>query len=183
MKAKEAHLTQADLKQQLDYNGTTGEFTWKERPTENFATEAASKIWNKRFAGNVAGTISSGGYISISVNGRPYRAHRLAWLFVTGEWPEDDIDHKNGIRDDNSWSNLRPATRAENQQNRTKRVDNKSGYIGVTWYKPTGKWNAQIKVGGKKKSLGLHDHPEPAYEAYLAAKVNLHTFQPIPRAA
>jgi len=88
---------------------------------------------------------------------------------MTGEWPEADIDHKNGNKADNRFVNLRAVTRTVNSHNRCKRNDNKSGYKGVSWHKRTSKWVAQIQNAGTRKHLGLFDTPEDAYNVYCAA--------------
>jgi len=102
-------------------------------------------------------------------------------MFIYGEPPKYQIDHRNGIRSDNRIENLREATSAENSQNRTIRSDNASGYIGVFRKKRYKKWGAQIKINKKTKFLGYFDTPEQAHKTYLAAKSELHRFQPVPR--
>jgi hypothetical protein len=162
-------VTQDELKQILFYCAITGHFTWL------VSTARRIKI------GDRAGTPNEKGYIIIQINGKLYRAHRLAWLYVHGYLPTKQIDHKNGIKDDNRIDNLREATNSENHQNKGKRKDNTSGFTGVTFHKPTGKWLAQIGIGGKKHFLGLFNTREEARDAYLKAKSELHTFNPIPR--
>jgi hypothetical protein len=125
----------------LDYDPDTGVFRWKYR--EGLA--AAS--WNSKWAGKIAGTSGQhGGYISISINKVLYRGHVLAWLWVTGEWPKNEIDHRNRARGDNRFDNLRLATRQQNSMNRTAQ--------GV--YFQAGKWVARIKINGKQVYLGRH---------------------------
>lgn len=108
-----------------------------------------------RSAGDVAGT-NKDGYISICLDGVRYRAHRLVWYIVTGDWlpAKQDIDHINGNRGDNRFSNLRLTTRSQNNMNLPLRVDNISGYRGVTWRKDTKKWHARITVNSKITILG-----------------------------
>src|SRR5690349_20811660 len=118
------NLTPDKVRQVLSYDAITGQFTWR-----------VSKGLRVRAGGN-AGFVAQGantGYVIIGIDGRQYRAHRLAWFYVTGEWPPDEIDHINGNRADNRWANLRPATVAENQRNRAKSKRNTSGYKGVYW--------------------------------------------------
>lgn len=132
--------------------------------------------------GNRAGTHDSRGHIQIRVNGVLYGAHRLAWVYMTGAWPKEQIDHRNGVRDDNRWTNLRPATHLENVQNQVARRDNKTGYLGVHRIRKTGRYCAQITVAGEHHVLGVSfKTPQEAHAAYLAAKRDLHPFQPIPR--
>ena len=123
--------------------------------------------------GNVAGTLSRAGYIRIRYLGDIVSAHRLAFLAVTGSWPEGDVDHINGVRHDNRWSNLRDVTTSVNLQNqRDPHENNQSGYLGVSW--KTGKWKAQIKLNGVVRILGRFDDPAVAHQAYLKAKRRLH---------
>lgn len=119
-------------------------------------------------AGDVAGCDNGQGYIRIYVDGAPYKAHRLAWFYMYGEWP-GEIDHVNMDRSDNRISNLRPATRAQNRANTKAYSNNKSGEKGVSWYKATGKWKAQIQKNGKKVGLGYFETIESASAAYKAA--------------
>jgi hypothetical protein len=125
--------------------------------------------------GSVAGYIEDG-YRRIKIDGRTYSAHRLAWWFVYGSWPAYEIDHRNGIRDDNRIANLREAVPPLlNQQNiRSPRSDNTSGFLGVRWHQQSGKWRAEIRIGRAKRHLGLFSTPEAAHNAYLAAKREHH---------
>lgn len=157
------------LKELLDYSPDTGEFRWK---VSRGAVVSA---------GDLAGNTQTGGYSQIKCRGHMYMAHRLAWLFTYGNWPKHHIDHKNGIRKDNRIANLRECSPTENGQNRNLGRKNTSGFFGVSFYKPTSKWKAQIMLGGVKKHLGYYPTPEQAHQAYLEAKAKLHTFQPIPR--
>ena len=126
--------------------------------------------------GDIAGTIHHAtGYRRIRVNGKQYRAHRLIWFMVHGKFPVNMLDHINGNKLDNRISNLREATHQENMQNKTKaRLDNKSGFLGVSLNK--GRFRANIKLNGKLKYLGLFDTPKEAHEAYLKAKREHHEF-------
>lgn len=157
-------LTQSRLKTLLNYDQDTGIFTWRVRTCRNV------------MAGDVAGTTSIQGYRQIRINRRTFAAHRLAWLYVHGIWPADQIDHINGVRDDNRLVNLREATSAQNHQNRKKSANNTSGFTGVSWNCWTRKWQAAICAGGQRSHLGHFDTPESAHTAYLAAKAELHTF-------
>ena len=149
-------LTQEILKQHLSYDPGTGLFRW---------------IKNRgqlRKMGNIAGCYVHG-YIGIRVlNGRRHGAHRLAWLYVYGEWPAFDIDHINGIKHDNRICNLREATRQQNTYNRKAPINNTSGYKGVSWHKSTGKWRATIKYKGKYRHLGTYNSPQEAHARYVA---------------
>lgn len=162
-------LTQSRLKELLHYDPETGAFTWR------------GSIGRKIRAGDKAGSRCGKGYWVIGFTRKYYKAHRLAWLYVHGRFPIGDIDHINGVRHDNRIVNLREATKAENGQNICKHRDNKSGFIGVSWHPATRKWRSRIRTNRKLKSLGLFDTPDAAYSAYLAAKAELHTFNPTVR--
>jgi hypothetical protein len=153
-------LSQKKLKQLLSYDPDTGIFTWLVR--------AAICI----SVGDVAGSLHNK-YWRIKIGDHQYLAHRLAWLYMTGTWPSDQIDHINGLQNDNRWSNLREATGLLNTQNqRRARRNNQTGYLGVS---PKGKkFRAAIGVLGKKIRLGEFDTPQAAYQAYLVAKRKLH---------
>lgn len=158
-------LTIERLKEVLHYDQVTGVFTW------------LKTISSRAVKGRVAGTFDKKGYRLINIDGKSYKAHRLAWLFVNGEWPPDLIDHINGNKPDNKIANLRLANVSQNGQNKvTILPGNKSGYLGVFWNKQQCKWQAQIKINGKAKHLGLFDDPEIGHQAYIAAKKELHPF-------
>lgn len=126
--------------------------------------------------GEVAGSLRRG-YIVISINKKQYPAHRLAWLYMTGEMPVEFIDHINGIRNDNRFCNLREATNGQNMQNKTKpHSNNKVGVLGVGQHPKTGKWIARITIDKKVKSLGSYLSMEDAIEARLKGKEKYHTF-------
>ena len=133
-------------------------------------------------AGSVAGCVEPSGYRRIMVDYKRYHAHSLAWLFIYGHWPKDQMDHKNGIRDDNRIENLREATCSENGQNRKMNVSSTSGLIGVTFHRRDKKWQACIMINSRSHHLGYFADKHAAHAAYLAAKSKLHIFQPIPRA-
>ena len=128
--------------------------------------------------GRAVGSPHVDGYLSTMVKGKNHLLHRLAWLYVHGAWPAADIDHRDGVRSNNKLSNLREATRDENCQN-TLWPLGESGILGAV--KVGSRWRSKIKIDGKVKHLGYFDTPELAGEAYLAAKADSHTFQPVPR--
>ena len=113
-------------------------------------------------------------YVYLFVDGKRYFAHRVIWLMQTGAWPPETIDHRDGDRKNNRWSNLRLLSVGENNQNRQRKSRNTSGLLGVSWMARANKWRAQICVGRKVMYLGLHETKESAYEAYLAAKRAVH---------
>jgi hypothetical protein len=165
MKTEKAKLTQDHLKSLLNYDPDTGEFTWL--VTRGKATVGAN-----------AGAVNTHGYLQMCINQKLYRCHRLAWLYVYGEFPEKGIDHINGIKTDNRISNLRQANQAENMQNMSICKSNKSGFLGVYFDKDRKKYRARIGIARKEKYLGLYDTAELAFEAYKEAKRKLHSFNP-----
>lgn len=155
-------ITQSELKYFLDYNEETGIFTWLQ-----FASSKATP-------NSIAGTIRNDGYISISINKKPYLAHRLAWLYVHGEFPENIIDHINGNPSDNKISNLRSCTMQENMYNRKLHSNNKSGVKGVYWNPVRNNWRAEIKVNKVKKTIGSFKDLESAKIAIKQARLKYH---------
>lgn len=125
-------------------------------------------------AGDIAGGVSPKGYFQVSVFGRTYGAHNVIWCMVTGEWPNSEMDHRDGNKLNNRWDNLRLANSSQNQCNRRKSKSNTSGFKGVYWNKRHRKWRAKIGVFGKQKYLGFFKTPEAAFEAYKSAALELH---------
>lgn len=153
-------LTQARLKSLLNYEPETGVFSWLvNRPN-------GVKI------GDEAGRISAAGYRLIKIDGRAYTGARLAWLYMTGEWPSNLIDHADTDKSNNAWVNLRAASYAENIRNRHVQRNTRSGLKGVH-YAPTRtsykKWAAHIRVEGVLKHLGYFAQPEEAHAVYAKA--------------
>lgn len=130
-----------ELKKLLTYDPGTGKFYWVEK---RGGIEAGAE------AGHGHGL----GYIYIRINKVAYLAHRLAWFYVTGEWPKHQIDHVNKMRGDNRYENLRDATRSENCVNRVPRRGSKSGVTGVGWDNRSGKWMAYVERNKKRVNLG-----------------------------
>ena len=106
----------------------------------------------------------------IRLQSRLHKAHRLAWFYVYGSWPNDQIDHINRNKTDNRIANLREVTNKQNQQNASKRSDNTSGHPGVSWYKRDSKWQARIKHNQKDTHLGYFENLEEAIAARKAAE-------------
>jgi len=152
-------LTQSRLKEVLSYDPETGKFVRKVSRS------------NSVKVGSVAGTLSPLGYTQIRVDGKRYLAHRLAWLYTHGYFPENQIDHLNGIRNDNRIKNLREVSNACNLQNTKIRSDNTSGFPGVYWHKQRRKWGAYIQIQGKPYHLGLYDTALGAALARYTAEV------------
>jgi hypothetical protein len=142
-------LTQSELKSRLHYNSETGIFTY------------LKQINNTIKIGDIAGTLKPHGYISISINNKLYYAHRLVWLYVYNKLPENTIDHINGNRCDNSLTNLREASKLENNRNSKINKNNTSGIKGVYYSKRNKNYVAQITLNYKTYYLGsfknIHD--------------------------
>lgn len=148
-------LDTARLRELLHYNPLSGEFRWLVR------------LGTRCPIGGVAGSLTKSGYISIRIDGRPYQAHRLAWLHMRGAWPLSQIDHKNGVRNDNRIDNLRDVDGATNSQNMR-------SIEGAWWHSRVGKWTAGLTVRNKKHHVGYFDSKEEARAAYIDAKRRLH---------
>ncbi len=173
--AEREALTADYVRSILDYNPETGVFTWRSRPRDHFKTKRAYSIWNARFALKMAGS-SDTKYWQILINCHKYRAHRLAWLYMTGEWPKKRIDHRDTDPSNNRWINLREATNSENGSNRPTPSNNTSGYKGVSWRRDMGKWQVQIAKSGKYFHIGYFDEDKlsNAAAAYANAAKDLH---------
>lgn len=152
-------LTQSELKALLDYDALSGEFRWRADV-------------NRIRAGSIAGNISPQGYRKIMIHERSYGAHRLVFLYVTGEFPPDDVDHINRVRDDNRFCNLRLATRGANHRNKGVYKNSKTGFAGIT--QRDGKFRAKICVNRQALNLGTFSSLEQAVAAYSAAKIKMH---------
>ena len=147
--------------------------------TERFNYDPATGIFSNKTNGRALGHMTHDGYIRLTVSKEhgSCLVHRLAWFYMTKSWPTGGLDHVNGVRTDNRWSNLRLATASENIQNlRLARSDSKSGLLGVDFHKRANKWRSQIKIDGVKIHLGYFETPEAAHMAYLSAKRDKHPF-------
>ena len=160
-------LHEAAILSLLAYDPETGVLTWKRKPNRRI------KI------GSVAGRVDGCGYVNIKVDGKLHKAHRLAFLIVEGKFPAQRVDHINGDRADNRWNNIRHASPSENSQNIAgPTARNTSGYLGVTRGIRGNGWIAQIVIDKSRHHLGTFKDPEDAHRAYIAAKKQLHKFQP-----
>ena len=147
-------LTQAELKEFFHYDPETGVFT------------RIKRVSGRCRVGDIVGSPDELGYLRFRVNGKKYRAHRLAWLYVYGSFPENEIDHINHDRSDNRISNLRQATRAENVWNSRK--------SGCSYDKQHSNYRARICKNGRRIHLGRFDTLKQAQEAYAKAAKQYH---------
>lgn len=152
-----------ELSKRVSYDPETGLFLW----IENISSKA--RAGHPAFA-----TRKANGYLFGRTLGYSILSHRAAWLLTYGTWPKGEIDHINGDKTDNRIDNLRDCSRSENQHNRPRYSNNKSGLKGVSWHKQKMKWRAVIALHGKSKHLGLFDDKLDAFEAYKSACSELH---------
>ena len=155
-------LTQAKVKEYLKYED--GHLWWKKK----------SHPMSRVTMGNRAGKHTPKGYIVVTLLGRNYLEHRLIWLYHCGEWPEDQLDHINGVRDDNRIENLRQVTNQQNQFNKKSANGSSSQYKGVYWNKNSGKWHSRCQTRGSNKHLGFFDCELEAAKAYDDYAKSLH---------
>lgn len=160
-------ISHSRLLELLSYDAETGEFVWK--------VSRKGPVW----AGASPGAIDKDGYLMICVNRRHYRAHRLAWFYVTKKWPLHQIDHIDGVKTNNRFANLRDVPGRVNSQNihKSPRKSHSSVYLGVSFSADrhrTKPWLAQIVVAGKNHFLGRFETEEDAHSAYVSAKRRLH---------
>jgi len=163
------------LKESVDYDPDTGIFHWKkERPLNHFFSELYCKAWSSRFGGKELKAGDQGYvYVQLNYHGRKkrVRAHRLAWAFVHGTWPENQIDHINGDRADNRIVNLRVVTNAENGRNRKLSKNNSSGYNGIYKTKRNNSWHVEIHYNKRRIFLGQFEKLEDAVRARKEANL------------
>jgi hypothetical protein len=155
-------LTKDYVANLLEYNPETGELRRK-----------ISRSSNAR-VGQIVGTIRPDGYLSVMINGCRYQAHRVAWLLAHGEWPDDVVDHVNGIKTDNRISNLRACSQSENVMNAKTRSNNTSGVKGVCWHKAKNAWHASVCARGRRVFGGYHKNLEDAKRAVMSLREQLH---------
>lgn len=152
-------VTQVRLKELLDYSSDTGIFRWR---------IARGRVK----PGDIAGSLhKKTGYWQLMLNHKHYLAHRLAWFWLYGQWPNGDLDHKNSARTDNWISNLREGTPSQHSAHAKGRRD---GLKGVSWHKRNKKWQARIRKNGKQIFLGMFDTEAAGHESYWAAAQRLY---------
>src|SRR5690242_17212002 len=158
---QDPNLTSEILKSYLHYDPETGAFKWK---------ESRGRVEKNQLAGSI-----SCGRVLIRLCGCVYKAHRLAWLYMTGEWPNGQIDHRDGNQMNNAWGNIREVSATVNQQNKRKAYSNsKTGLLGASLDKKTSKYVARIKLSDKRVTIGYFNTAQEAHEAYVEAKRKLH---------
>lgn len=163
MRTNKYTLTCEQIKKLLHYNPSTGVFT-RITPARGIAV------------GDIAGSTERDGYVRVRIYPFHYPAHRLAWVYMNGEWPDKEIDHIDGNRSNNAIHNLRLATRSENKQNTKKAPKgSKSGLLGARATKD-GKFVSGIMVNGVVRHLGTFSTAIDAHHAYMNAKRELHPF-------
>lgn len=150
-------LTHEFLLSILSYDPESGQFIWRVRRS-------------RTPAGSVAGIVDDG-YVRIKICHKMYRAHRLAWFYVTGKWPVAEIDHKDLNSINNRWTNLREATHSQNNANRRKRPNGKSLFKGVGWNIRKRQWCAKITINKKSNVIGYFDDELAAHAAYRAVAI------------
>jgi hypothetical protein len=148
-------ITRARLRDLLHYDPASGEFRWRE--------DRSSRIR----AGTIAGSLTPERYRKITIKGRRYGAHQLAWFYMTGKWCSLVIDHRDGDPSNNGWQNLRPATRWQSNANRRLPRNNVSGLKGVSRHRS--QWRARIRKTYRTHHLGIFSTRQAAHAAYAAA--------------
>lgn len=156
MAAKEL-ITAELVRELMTYEAETGHLRWRQRMSARV------------HAGCVAGCKCATGYLLVRIHGTSYPAHRLAWLWMTGQWPKQHLDHRNRDKTDNRWDNLREASPSQNQANMKRAANNTSGLKGVSWRKRVSMWQAAITVRGKTKWLGYFSCKAAAHFSYQVA--------------
>lgn len=154
-------ITQKELKEILEYNPETGDFYWKISPKHGVNV------------GDKAGSQHIG-YTRLTIKRKKYLTHRLAWLYVYGEFPKGDIDHIDNDRANCRINNLRIANKSTNGYNRKKQANNTSGIKGVIWCKASNKWSVRIGVNKKKIYFGVWDDLEFAELVAQEARAKYH---------
>lgn len=171
-------LTAEYVRSMVNYDPETGSVTWTQQSARDVRKSGRGRA--RPVAGSVATTLKSSGYLVVRFNRVSYQAHRIAWLWMMGEWPPVLVDHRDRDRTNNAWANLRPATHSQNRSNSGVWSNNLLGVKGVNLL-PTGQYRAVINYGGKSHHLGRFDTIEEAHARYV--KEALRQFGEFARAA
>lgn len=163
-------ITPEIVKEFLEYDPSTGIFRWIPRDRKWFCSDRAWKIWTTKYEMRQAGWLCNfkEGYKARLIGfpkSNSILAHRAAWAWMTGGWPQDQIDHIDHDPTNNRWSNLRQVNNQGNHFNRPRQKNNKSGFTGVCWHKASKKWHSRIKISGKDITLGFYDDLDEAVNA------------------
>lgn len=165
------NLTQEIVRELLKYEPETGKLFWRERDEKWFKSLRDCNAWNTLYANKEAFTAYQPlGYRQGRIFRKLYQAHRVIWFMKTGEWP-DQIDHINGVCDDNRWVNLRNVDPQENSKNRKLYKSNTSGYVGINWNKRRQLWRAEIGINKRNKHLGYFENIDDAIAARKVAEI------------
>lgn len=151
-----------DLKEIISYDPASGGFLWKVSRSKKVKVGARIGSWDLY------------GYQTVRIDGRSYKLHRLAWLYMTGEWPVGDVDHINGVRHDNRFSNLRDVPRGQNLENRRAANPGKKSGLPLGVHRERYAFSARISRDNCSIVLGHFPTPEEASAAYIQAKRALH---------
>lgn len=179
--AKKPLPTPEQLRQLLRYEPETGKLFWREQTTDAYfqdggkTAQHAMNIWNAKYAGKEAFTSTAkSGHKRGRVAGYGLLAHRVIWAMETDTWDFGLVDHRNLSPADNTWGNLREATRRQNGANRAPKSGASSRYLGVGWHKAAQKWKAAISVNNRTLNLGVFQSEEDAARAYDMAAIKAH---------
>jgi hypothetical protein len=161
---KKSHndLSTEFIRATFTYKPSTGQLFWK------------AALSRRTRIGDVAGCLDDQGRIRIGIHGKDYFAHRIIWVLKTGKWPEYEIDHRDEVKSNNRWKNLREATPSQNHRNRGMQKNNTSGYKGVCYVAKRKRYIAGVKLNGYRHNLGSFMTAEEAYAAYCEAAERLH---------
>jgi hypothetical protein len=150
-------LSAERLRELVKYDPETGIFT------RRIATSNRIKV------GDLVGSPMAIGYFEASIGGRRDTLHRFAWLYMTGEWPDGDIDHRDLDESNTRWGNLRCGSHAQNIANQKTRIDTVTGVKGVCLDRRTGRFAAYVTINQRKIHLGMFESKEDAGNAYREA--------------
>ena len=155
-------ITQEQVRHAFDYDPLTGVLKWK-NPVHH-------RVW----VGKICRSPGKKGYYRVQFVGKLWHVHRIIFLYMKGRFPNSDLDHINGIVNDNRWVNLREATASENRFNSRRYRNNTSGFKGVAWCKQKNKWRGRVKVEGKEYHAGFFDDIHEAVNEVQELRNNLH---------